>query len=83
MALVHAPRNGRHAPVLRATQARAGLRGRHVLWVLIISTALAALALFALLAIQAPGLSGPGGQVTSQQPTINAPQSPARQNLTR
>lgn len=83
MAVVHAPRNSQHGPVLRATQARSGRRGRHVLWILIISTALAALGLFALLAVQAPGLSGPGGQTTSQRPTINTPQSPARQSLTR
>ncbi len=82
MAVVHAPRNSQHAPVLRATQARSGLRGRHALWILVVSTALAALALMALLAVQAPGLSGPGGQVTSEQPTISTSQSPARQNLT-
>lgn len=34
------------APRLNATRARQGRWGRHVLWVLVISTALAALALF-------------------------------------
>ncbi|MDG2521624.1 hypothetical protein P7B02_08720 [Caulobacter segnis] len=34
------------APRLNATRARQGRWGRHILWVLVISTALAALALF-------------------------------------
>ena len=35
-----------HGPVLNATRARQGRRGRHVFWLLIISTVLAAAALF-------------------------------------
>ena len=80
MAVVHAPRRGEHVPILRATQARSCRRGVHILWVLIVSTVLAALGLLALLAFQAPGLSGQGGQVTADHPTITAPQSPARQS---
>lgn len=34
-------------PVLSATRARQGRRGRHVLWVLVFSTVLAALGMFA------------------------------------
>ena len=80
MAVVHAPRRGEHVPILRATQARSGRRGLHVLWILIVSTVLAALGLLALLALQTPSLSGPGGQVTADHPTITAPQSPVRQS---
>jgi hypothetical protein len=36
-----------HGPVLEATPARQGRRGLHVFWVLLISTLLAALVLFA------------------------------------
>jgi hypothetical protein len=35
-----------HGPVLNATRARQGRYGRHIFWVLIISTVLAAAALF-------------------------------------
>ena len=43
--------------VLNATPARQGMRGRHVLWVLIISSLLAALALFGSWAMRSPDLA--------------------------
>jgi hypothetical protein len=49
-------RNPGHT-VLSATRARQGRYGRHVLWVLLVSTALAALALFAAWTWKAPDLA--------------------------
>lgn len=49
-------RNSGHA-VLNATRARQGRYGRHVLWVLLASTALAALALFGAWTWRAPDLA--------------------------
>ena len=65
MATATAKQPDEHGPVLEATPARQGLRGRHVLWILIISTALAAIALAILLGVSNRGLSGPGGQTGS------------------
>jgi len=44
-------------PVLNATRARQGRFGRHVFWVLLISTALAAIALFGAWTWRAPDLA--------------------------
>ena len=41
------PSDHEHAPKVAATPARQGRWGRHVLWVLVVSTLLAAVALFA------------------------------------
>jgi hypothetical protein len=41
------PRNEPHGPTLNATTARQGRWGRHVFWVLVFGTLLAALGLFA------------------------------------
>ncbi|PXA85285.1 hypothetical protein DMC25_08145 [Caulobacter sp. D4A] len=38
--------NTEHSPTLKATRARQGRWGRHIFWVLVISTVLAAIALF-------------------------------------
>jgi hypothetical protein len=70
--------NGEHPPVLNVTEARQGFRGLHVLWILIISTALAAAVLLFMLVIWTPRLSGPGGQVTTGQPAARASQPPPR-----
>ena len=51
--------------VLNATRARQGSRGRHIFWVLVISLALAAAALFGSLAFHEGDISGRGGQQTS------------------
>jgi hypothetical protein len=49
-------RSGGH-PVLNATRARQGRFGRHMFWVLLVSTTLAALALFAAWTWRAPQLA--------------------------
>ena len=49
-------RNSTH-PVLNATRARQGRLGRHVFWVLLVSTALAAMALFGAWTWQADNLA--------------------------
>ena len=79
--------------VIRATRARQGSWGRHILWVLIISTVLAALVLLGSWAMHADQLRGQGGQTavkdaptvaqtsqTVQQPRIadTDPASPGR-----
>ena len=43
--------------VIEATDARQGRWGRHVFWVLVISTALAVIALFSAWAFHSPGLT--------------------------
>lgn len=52
---------------ISSTRARGAGWGRHILWVLIISTALAALALLASYAFHQDDLSGQGGMVATQQ----------------
>lgn len=49
------------ARVVSATRARQGRMGRHVLWVLLVSTALAALALFGAWTLHAPQWAGTRG----------------------
>ena len=79
MAIANTHPEVEHGPVLEATEARQGRRGLHALWILIISTALAAIVLAILLAIQAPGLSGPGGQVRANDASVSTPLTQARQ----
>jgi hypothetical protein len=79
MAVAHRPARPEHGPALSATQARAGRPGVHILWILVVSTGLAAVALLAILAFNAPGLSGPGGQTSPEKPTISATPSPVKQ----
>lgn len=58
--------NGADQPeVLNATRARQGSRGLHILWILIISVVLAALALFGVLAFNKDEIDGGGGQTTT------------------
>jgi hypothetical protein len=52
--------------VLNATRARQGSRGMHILWVLVISIALAAIALFGSLALHRNEISGTGGQTKTE-----------------
>lgn len=61
--------------VIRATRARQGSWGRHVLWVLIISTALAALVLMGSWALHANALKGQGGQTAVRNDPSMAPAS--------
>jgi hypothetical protein len=51
---------------VNATRARQGSRGMHILWVLVISIALAAIALFGSLAWHESDIDGQGGQTTTQ-----------------
>lgn len=57
-------------PVLAATPARQGRYGRHMFWVLVISTLLAALGLFAVWGWKAPDLARPGSQQTTASKAI-------------
>ena len=59
-------------PVLEATEARQGRRGRHMVWVLGISMGLI-VAIFAVMVVGVQGtrLSAPGGQTTVDQATLN------------
>ncbi len=71
-------------PTLNATRARQGLRGRHIFWVLVFSTLLAALGLFAAWAWKAPALDAtePTKAEAQQQaetfdvPAAKGPQTP-------
>jgi hypothetical protein len=71
-------------PVLRATQARQGLRGRHVLWILVISLGLIVI----IYAVMVGGLWGgrlsqPGGQTRAGQgeaQLFNAPPPQPRES---
>jgi len=71
-----------HAPVLEATEARQGRRGKPVLWVLIISTALVVLALFGAWFARSGDLArvepNNAGQTTDAA-AFNAPEPAARQ----
>lgn len=59
-------------PVLDATEARQGRRGRHMMWVLGISMGLI-VAIFAVMVVGVQGtrLSAPGGQTTVDQATLD------------
>jgi hypothetical protein len=77
---------GDQGPVLTTSQARQGLRGRHVLWILVISMGLVAIG-YAVLVLGMQGRHGssPGGQTTIDQKTLNqtgftAPPSQPRQS---
>jgi hypothetical protein len=69
------------SPKLDATPARQGRGGRAILWVLVVGTVLAAIALFAAWAWKAPGLSAPGSQQTTSSKaaadTFHAPEPAA------
>lgn len=64
-------------PVLNATRARSGRYGRHMLWVLLFGTLLAALGLFAAWTWKAPDLSAANTNnprvSTAGSPAFNAP----------
>ncbi len=85
MADVQQPQ-GDQGPVLSTTQARQGRRGRHVLWILIISMAVLAVGYAVMVVgVQGTHLSNPGGQTTVDQKTLQqsggfqAPPSQPRQ----
>jgi hypothetical protein len=62
---------GEQPEVLNATRARQGSRGLHILWVLVISIALAAIALFGSLAFHEDEIAGPGGQTKTETGAAN------------
>lgn len=71
MAIRYGPTPADDVPeVVEATEARSGSWGRHVLWVLIISTALAAMVLLGSWAFSVRGLEGPGGPQQVQVPAV-------------
>lgn len=69
-----------HAPVLEATEARQAFRGRHVLWVLVISLVLVVLALFGAWASHAPALDrADKSEETAAPDAFNSPEPAAKQ----
>ena len=73
-----------HAPVVAATRARQGRWGKHVLWVLIVSTVLAALVLMATWGANSDRLGSVQENVRANTPAEAAAgdtvQEPVRQN---
>jgi hypothetical protein len=73
-----------HGPALNATRARQGRWGRHVFWVLIISTVLAAAALFGAWGMRSGDLArveNTRGATTAQEALLGStPQTPVKQN---
>ena len=60
------------APVLTPTEAKQGFRGKHILWVLVISMGLIVVIYAAMVGgIWGGRLSRPGGQSRADQATIN------------
>ncbi|CAN5411290.1 hypothetical protein BH10PSE4_BH10PSE4_41730 [soil metagenome] len=72
-----------HGPVLNATRARQGRYGKHIFWVLIISTVLAAIALFAAWGMRSGDLAGVehnnGAKTTQEAERYSKPQTPVKQ----
>lgn len=70
-------------PRLNATRARQGRWGRHVFWVLVISTVLAAMALFGAWSFRARDLAAVevnnGAKTPAEAQRYDTPQRPARQ----
>jgi hypothetical protein len=66
-----------HGPVLTTTEARQGRRGRHVLWILVISMALLVVGYAVMVVgVQGTRLSSPGGQTGIDQKTLNQTEHP-------
>lgn len=72
-----------NGPRLNATRARQGRWGRHVFWVLVVSTVLAALALFGAWTWRAPDLASVevnnGAKTPAEAQRYDTPQTPAKQ----
>ena len=73
-----------HGLVLNATRARQGRWGRHVFWVLIISTVLAAAALFGAWGMRSGDLARVentrGATASQEAEQYSTPQAPVKQN---
>jgi hypothetical protein len=71
------------APRLNATRARQGRWGRHVFWVLVVSTVLAAIALFGAWSFRAKDLAGVevnnGAKTPAEAQRYDTQQTPVRQ----
>ena len=68
---------GDHGPVLTTTEARQGRRGRHVLWILVISMALLIVGYGVMVVgVQGTHLSNPGGQTTIDKKTLQQSENP-------
>ncbi|UAL10491.1 hypothetical protein [Caulobacter segnis] len=80
---IHQQAAPEHAPRLNATRARQGRWGKHVFWVLIASTVLAAIALFGAWTWRAPDLASVevnnGAKTSAEAQRYDTQQSPARQ----
>lgn len=74
------------APRINATRARQGRRGQHIFWILIVSTVLAAVALFAAWGFQSDDLAAVehnnGAKTPAEASRYTTEQSPARQTST-
>jgi hypothetical protein len=72
-----------HSPRLNATRARQGRWGRHVFWVLIVSTVLAAIALFGAWSYRANDLAAVevnnGAKTPAEAQRYDTPQAPVKQ----
>ena len=73
----------RSPPRLNATRARQGRWGQHIFWILVVSTVLAALALFGAWGFRADDLASVehsnGVKSPAEAQRYDTPQSPARQ----
>jgi hypothetical protein len=72
-----------HGPVLNATRARQGRYGKHVFWMLIISTVLAAIALFGAWSMRSGDLASVehnnGAKTTQEAERYSTQPSPVKQ----
>lgn len=72
-----------HGPAVNATRARQGRWGRHVFWVLVISTVLAAAALFGAWGLRSGDLAGVehtrGATTTQEAQRYSTDQAPVKQ----
>lgn len=75
-----------HAPRLNATRARQGRWGQHIFWILVVSTILAAIALFGAWSFRANDLAAVevnnGAKTPAEASRYSTEQTPARQTTT-
>jgi len=72
-----------HGPVVNATRARQGRWGKHIFWLLVISTVLAAAALFGAWGMRSGDLAGvehtKGATTTQEAERYSTEQAPVKQ----
>jgi flagellar basal body-associated protein FliL len=75
-----------HAPRLNATRARQGRWGQHIFWILVVSTVLAAVALFGAWGFSSGDLKSVehnnGAKTPAEASRYSTEQAPVRQNTT-